>query len=299
MRPPLLAAPTRDVSSVTLALPPQQLRNIRQPASICPVSDGKTSNVPAHRTATAVYPSLRGRTALVTGGASGIGAAIVRRLAANGVRVAFLDVQRAAGEALATELGTQVRFLLCDVTDVAAVRAAVAEVESLLGPVTALVNNAANDQRYSIDDITPEQWDDSQAINLRQQVFTTQAVLPGMRAAGGGAIVNLSSTAWRWGAGHMVPYTAAKAGVVGLTRSLGAALGADGIRVNAVAPGAVMTERQMRLWYTEEAKADMVARQAIPREIHEDDIADAVVFLCADDSRMITKQLLTVDGGAR
>ncbi len=253
----------------------------------------------AHRTTRAVYPSLRGRTALVTGGASGIGAAIVRRLAGNGARVAFLDVQRAAGEALAAELGTDVRFLPCDVTDVAAVRATVAAVESALGPVTALVNNAANDQRYSIDDITPEQWDASQAINLRQQVFTTQAVLPAMRAAGGGAVVNLSSTAWRWGAPTMVPYTAAKAAVVGLTRSLGAALGEHGIRVNAVAPGAVMTERQMRLWYTEEAKADMVARQAIPHEILEDDVADAVAFLCADDSRMITKQLLTVDGGAR
>ena len=247
----------------------------------------------------AVYPSLRNRTVLVTGGASGIGAAIVRRFAGNGARVSFLDVQDAAGQALSAELGPDVRFLSCDVTDVAALRRAVAEVESRLGPVTALVNNAANDQRYSIEDVTPDEWDASQAINVRQQVFTTQAVLPGMKAAGGGAIVNLSSTAWLWGAPALVPYTAAKAAVTGLTRSLGAALGPHGIRVNAVAPGAVMTERQMRLWYTPEAKADMVARQAIPHEILEDDIADAVLFLCADDSRMITKQMLTVDGGAR
>lgn len=247
----------------------------------------------------AVYPSLRGRTALVTGGATGIGAAIVRRLASNGASVAVLDLQQDAGEALATELGSAVRSLRCDVTDVAAVRTAVAAVESALGPVRALVNNAADDQRYSIEDVTPEQWDASQAINLRQQVFTTQAVLPGMKAAGGGAIVNLSSTAWLWGAPAMVPYTAAKAAVTGLTRSLGAALGPHGIRVNAVAPGAVMTERQMRLWYTPETKADMIARQAIACEILEDDVADAVVFLCADDSRMVTKQMLTVDGGAR
>jgi len=255
--------------------------------------------VPDETATQAVYPSLRNRTVLVTGGASGIGAAIVRRFAGNGARVSFLDVQDAAGQALSAELGPDVRFLSCDVTDVAALRRAVAEVESRLGPVTALVNNAANDQRYSIEDVTPDEWDASQAINVRQQVFTTQAVLPGMKAAGGGAIVNLSSTAWLWGAPALVPYTAAKAAVTGLTRSLGAALGPHGIRVNAVAPGAVMTERQMRLWYTPEAKADMVARQAIPHEILEDDIADAVLFLCADDSRMITKQMLTVDGGAR
>jgi NAD(P)-dependent dehydrogenase (short-subunit alcohol dehydrogenase family) len=168
-----------------------------------------------------------------------------------------------------------------------------------LGPATVLVNNAANDQRHTIEDITPEDWDASQAVNVKQQVFTTQAVLPGMKAAGGGAVVNLSSTAWVWGAPSLVAYTAAKAAVTGLTRSLGSALGPYGIRVNAVAPGAVMTERQMRLWYTPESKADMIARQAIPSEILEEDIADAVVFLAADDSRMITKQTLTVDGGAR
>ena len=251
----------------------------------------------------AVYPSLRGRTALVTGGATGIGAAIVRRLAANGAHVALLGLQQEAGEALAAEAaaewGASVRSLPCDVTDVAAVRAAVAEVESLLGPLRALVNNAANDQRYSIEDVTPEEWDASQAVNLRQQVFTTQAVLPGMKAAGGGAIVNLSSTAWLWGAPGMVPYTAAKAAVTGLTRSLGSALGPHGIRVNAVAPGAVMTERQLRLWYTPDTKADMVARQALAEEILEDDVADAVAFLLSEDSRMITKQMLVVDGGAR
>ncbi len=247
----------------------------------------------------AVYPSLGGRTALVTGGATGIGATIVRRLAANGATVAFLDLQREPGEALAAELGASVRFLLCDMTDVSAVRSAVAAVESSSGPVRALINNAANDERHSIEEITPEQWDASQSVNVRQQVFTTQAVLPGMKAAGGGAIVNLSSTAWLWGAPSMVPYTAAKAAVTGLTRSLGAALGPHGIRVNAVAPGAVMNERQMRLWYTPEQKADMVARQALPHEILEEDVADAVAFLCADDSRMITKQMLVVDGGAR
>lgn len=250
-------------------------------------------------TSKASYPSLAGRTALVTGGATGIGAAIVRGFVRNGARVAVLDVQREAGEALAAELGPDVLFLPCDVTDVDALRAAVAEVERRLGPVQALVNNAANDQRYSLEDLTPEHWDRSQAINLKQQVFAAQAVLGGMRAAGGGAIVNLSSTAALWGAPNMVPYVAAKSGVIGLTRSLGQALGEHGIRVNAVAPGGVMTERQLRLWHTPESKAAMVARQSIHRDLLEDDIADAVLFLSADDSRMITKQLLAVEGGAR
>jgi NAD(P)-dependent dehydrogenase (short-subunit alcohol dehydrogenase family) len=248
-------------------------------------------------TSKASYPSLAGRTALVTGGASGIGEAIVRGFVRNGAKVAVLDLQREAGEALATELG--ILFLEVDITDVAAVRRAVAEVERRLGPVQALVNNAANDQRYSIEELTPEAWDASQAVNLKQQVFTTQAVLAGMKTAGGGAVVNLSSTAAMWGAPNMVPYVAAKSGVVGITRSLGAALGQHGIRVNAVAPGGVMTERQMRLWHTPESKAQMVARQAIHRDLLEDDIADAVLFLSADDSRMITKQLLAVEGGAR
>jgi NAD(P)-dependent dehydrogenase (short-subunit alcohol dehydrogenase family) len=251
------------------------------------------------RTSTAVYPSLDGRTALVTGGASGIGAAIVRGFARQGSRVAILDVDDDSGRALAAELGDTVLFLHCDLTDVAAIRTAVTEVEARFGPVRALVNNAANDQRFDIDEITPEQWDASQSVNIRQQFFVAQAVLAGMRSTGGGAIVNMTSTAWMNGVGNMVPYSAAKAGAVGLTRSLGAGLGADNIRVNAIAPGGVMTERQLRLWHTPESKERMVQVQAIHQDLLEDDIADAVLFLSADDSRMITKQCLRVDGGLR
>lgn len=250
-------------------------------------------------TSKASYPSLSGRTALVTGGATGIGAAIVRGFVRNGATVAVLDVQREAGEALAAELAPSVLFLPCDLTDVAALRAAVAQVEARLGPIRALVNNAANDQRYTLEELTPEDWDASQSVNLKQQVFTAQAVVGGMKGAGGGAIVNLSSTAAVWGAPNMVPYVAAKSAVVGLTRSLGAALGEHDIRVNAVAPGGVMTERQMRLWHTPETKEQMVARQSLHHDLLEEDIADAVLFLSADDSRMITKQLLMVEGGAR
>jgi NAD(P)-dependent dehydrogenase (short-subunit alcohol dehydrogenase family) len=247
----------------------------------------------------AQYPSLSGRTALVTGGASGIGAAIVRGFARQGSRVVVLDVADEAGDALAAELGGDILYLHCDLTDVDAVRASVVAAEERVGPIRALVNNAANDQRFEIDEITPEQWDASQSINLRQQFFVAQAVLAGMRSAGGGSIVNMSSTAWMNGVGTMVPYSAAKAGIVGLTRSLGAGLGADDIRVNAIAPGGVMTERQMRLWHTPESKERMVRVQAIHHDLTENDIADAVLFLCADDSRMITKQCLRVDGGLR
>jgi NAD(P)-dependent dehydrogenase (short-subunit alcohol dehydrogenase family) len=245
------------------------------------------------------YVSLAGRTALVTGGASGIGAAIVRGFARNGARVALIDLDRAAGAALAAELGSDTHFFACDLTDIDALRAAVARVESTFGPVRALVNNAANDQRHEFQDITPEQWDASQAINLRQQFFVAQAVAPGMKGAGGGTMVNLASTASFWGVPNLVPYTSAKSAVLGMTKSLAAALGEHGIRVNAVAPGAVMTERQMRLWHTPESKAWSVSRQALHTDIVEDDIADAVLFLSAEDSRMITKQCLTVDGGSR
>ena len=249
-------------------------------------------------TAFARYPSLAGRTALVTGGATAIGAAVVRGFVRNGADVAVLDIDVDSGEALAAELGSAVRFIPCDLTDIDALRAAVAEAERALGPIRALVNNAANDQRHRIEDITPEQWDAAQAVNLRHQFFAAQAVLAGMRAAGGGTIVNLSSTAWMVGAPGMITYTTAKAAVIGLTRSLGREFGPHGIRVNAVAPGAVNTPRQLRLWYTPESAARMVEHQALRSAITEDDIANAVLFLSSEDSRMITKQCLTVEGGA-
>ena len=239
----------------------------------------------------AVYPSLDGRRVLVTGGASGIGAEIVRGFARNGARVAVVDVDRAAGEALAEELG--VRFIECDLTDVGALRAATAQA----GPVTVLINNAADDQRYEIEEITPELWDAAQAVNLRHQFFVAQAVIPGMRAAGGGSIVNLSSVAWRRGPAGLLAYGTAKAGVIGLTNALATQLGADHIRVNAIAPGAVMTPRQMRLWHTPESRDRLVSSQAIPVDVTERDIAAAALFLAADDSRMITRQILYVDAG--
>jgi NAD(P)-dependent dehydrogenase (short-subunit alcohol dehydrogenase family) len=243
--------------------------------------------------AEAVYRSLEGRRVLVTGGASGIGAALVRGFARNGAQVTFLDIDREAAEATAAEHESRVRFVECDLTDVGALRTAVADI----APITVLINNAGNDQRYELEEITPEQWDAIQSVNLRQQFFMAQAVIPGMRAAGGGSIVNLSSVAWRRGPSGLLAYATAKAGIVGLTNALASEVGGDRIRVNAIAPGAVMTPRQMRLWHTPESRARLVAAQAIPGDVTERDVAAAALFLAADDSHMITRQCLYVDGG--
>ena len=210
---------------------------------------------------------------LVTGGASGIGAEMVRAFGRNGAQVTFLDIDRGAGEEVAAEHESRVRFVECDLTDVGALRTAVAEI----GPVAVLINNAGNDQRHEFEDITPEQWDAAQSVNLRQQFFMAQAVIPGMRAAGGGSIVNLSSVAWRRGPGGLLAYATAKAGVVGLTNALATAVGG--------------------LWHTPETRAQLVAAQAIPGDVTERDVAAAALFLAADDSQMITRQCLYVDGG--
>lgn len=246
----------------------------------------------------ASYPSLKNRVAFVSGGASGIGAEIVRAFAGQGARVAFIDVQRAAGAALATELSAL--FLEADVTDTAALRAAIAKTRETLGPIGALVNNAANDRRQSFAEIDVDDWDRAQDVNLRHHFFAAQAVHPHMKELGGGSIVNLSSIAWRGGAAEMPAYAAAKAGIVGLTNALARAFGDDNIRVNAIEPGAVMTDRQRELWYkTPESVEDMARRQSIKRTLLGDEIARAALFLAADDSRMITKQSITVDAGLR
>ncbi|MEZ5667370.1 MAG: SDR family NAD(P)-dependent oxidoreductase [Alphaproteobacteria bacterium] len=249
------------------------------------------------------YPSLAGRVVLVTGGASGIGADIVRAFAANAARVVFLDIQVEAGQALADALADAAHrpcFRACDITDIAALQRTIETTGADLGPISVLINNAANDERHKADAVSPDYWDASMAVNLRPQFFAAQAVHAQMRRLGYGSIVNLSSIAWRHGADEMVAYATAKAAVLGLTRSLARAFGDDNIRVNAIEPGAVMTERQRRLWYpTEESVAAMVARQCLKRTLLGDEIARAALFLAADDSRMITKQSIVVDAGIR
>ncbi|WP_352926849.1 SDR family oxidoreductase [Mesorhizobium sp. M1088] len=244
------------------------------------------------------------RVVLISGGASGIGADMVRAFVANGARIAFLDVQDEPAEALVRELagaaGPAPLYLHCDVTDVDALKASVARVRARLGPVAVLVNNAANDQRHPLDAITADYWDRSFDVNLRHHFFAAQAVHPHMKELGFGSIINFSSIAWRFGADQMVAYATAKGAVVALTRALARSFGPDNIRVNAIEPGAVMTERQRELWFkTREAVDQTVQRQLIRRVLLGEEIARTVLFLAADDSRMITKQSITVDAGLR
>jgi NAD(P)-dependent dehydrogenase (short-subunit alcohol dehydrogenase family) len=249
-----------------------------------------------------IYPSLNGKVVLITGGASGIGAGLVEAFARNRARVAFVDIDAAGGAKLAARLEGATHpplFFACDLIDVEALRRTVATIRERIGLIGVLVNNAANDERHQVDAVTPDYWDRALAVNLRHQFFAAQAVHEQMRALGGGSIINFSSIAWMAGVGNLVAYTTAKAAVIGMTRSLAVEFGADQIRVNAVAPGAVMTERQLRLWHTEATAAALVAKQAIHLQLTEADVAAAVLFLAADDSRLITKQCLTVDAGLR
>jgi NAD(P)-dependent dehydrogenase (short-subunit alcohol dehydrogenase family) len=251
---------------------------------------------------TTVYTSLRDRVVFVTGGASGIGAGIVEAFVRQHARVAFVDIDTAAAHALTARLeglGPQPLFLRCDLTDIDALRIAIADVGERIGSIGVLVNNAANDERHDIDAVTPAYWDRALDINLRHLFFAAQAVRPQMRQLGGGSIVNFSSIAWMTGVKRLVAYTTAKAAIIGLTRSLAMELGDDNIRVNAIAPGAVMTEKQLRMWHTDKTTADLVARQAIHERMSEAHIAPAVLFLASDDSRLITKQCLKIDGGLR
>lgn len=246
----------------------------------------------------ATYPSLKDRPVIVTGGATGIGADIVRAFAAQGARVGFLDVQDEAARTLVDDLRGGPVYAHADVTDIAALQAAIAQLTRRLGPIRVLVNNAANDKRENADRVSIADWDLSQNINLRPHFFAAQAVRPGMKAAGGGSIVNFSSIAWRLGSGHMAPYATAKAAVLGLTKSLADAYGGDNIRVNAIEPGGVMTPRQRELWFRTEAEVQaLVDRQLIKRVLTGDEIARMVLFLASDDSRMITKQSFIVDAG--
>jgi D-xylose 1-dehydrogenase len=233
------------------------------------------------------YPSLARRVVLVTGGASGIGAAIVEAFWQQGARVAFLDRDEAAAAL----------FLNCDLADIAALREAIARAAAALGPITTLVNNAARDDRHSIESVTPEMWDGIMANNLRHQFFAAQSVIAGMEAAGGGAIVNLGSISWLVGQGGMPGYLSAKAAITGLTRALARDLGPKNIRVNTVLPGWTMTERQLALWLTPEAEKDLMARQCLKRRLMPRDIANMVLFLASDDSAMCTNQSYIVDGG--
>ena len=249
----------------------------------------------------ASYPSLRGRAVLVTGGATGIGSSIVTHFARQGARVAFFDIQDEPAhqliESVKAESDTPPVFLHCDLTNIQEVQSSMERAIATLGGVDVMVNNAGNDRRHKIEEVTPEYWDNCMQQNLRHYFFCTKAVLPAMKDAGRGSIINMSSISWMIPSTGVPVYIAAKAAIVGLTRTLAHELGPMGIRVNAVLPGAIATEKQKRLVYTPEYKAKILASQALKRDILPDDVARLVLFLAADDSSAITNQSYIVDGG--
>ena len=242
------------------------------------------------------YETLKGRAVVITGGASGIGAAFVRAFAENGARVAFLDLQEDAGTELAEALGAM--FVTCDLADIPALHAALAKIRVALGPAAVLVNNAANDQRYDFATVTPEQFDRVIAVNFRHVFFAAQAIVPQMRELGHGSIVNMSSVSWMRGIPLLEAYASAKAAIVGFTNTLARAVGKDHIRVNAIAPGMVLTERQRQLWFQDESQiAAGLAQQCLSDPIAAEDIANLALFLASDDSRFITKQCISINAG--
>mgnify|MGYP001049085112 FL=1 len=243
------------------------------------------------------YPSLARKRVLITGGATGIGAALVESFAAQGARVAFVDLDTDAGDALAARVASA-KFFRCDLRDLDALGATIGAIADDLGGIDVLINNAASDDRHSIDEVTPAFWDERMATNLRHLFFTAQAVVPGMRAAGGGAIINFGSISWHLGLKGLVLYQTAKAAIEGLTRGLARELGGDNIRVTTIVPGNVQTPRQQR-WYTPEDEAEIVAAQCLAGRIQPVDVAALALFLASDDARMCTGHEYFVDAGWR
>lgn len=251
-------------------------------------------------TAFAIYPSLVDRTVVITGGASGIGASFVTHFARQGARVAFLDLAEEAGRELQASLAdapTPPMFLPCDLTDVDALRDAIAQARAAFGPVSVLINNAANDVRHAFADTQPDEFDRSIATNLRHQYFATQAVLPDMRSLGGGSVICLGSTGWmKKNAGYPM-YATAKAAISGFVNGMARELGHDKVRINCLVPGWVITEKQREMWLDEEGEEEIRRVQCMPGYLMPDDLARAALFLAADDSRMCTGQNFLVDGG--
>jgi D-xylose 1-dehydrogenase len=254
--------------------------------------------------ALARYPSLAGKTVLITGGATGIGAAFVEHFFDQGAKVAFFDIDTDAGEALADQLGADLpdgrhrpMFLRVDLTDIDALRQGIADVRSAFGPVAVLVNNAANDKRHRIEDVTPESYDAGIAVNIRHQFFAAQAVIDDMKQLGGGSIINLGSISWMLKNGGYPVYVTAKAAVQGMTRGLARDLGPFNIRVNTLVPGWVMTDKQKRLWLDDAGRRAIKEGQCIDGELLPAHLARAALFLASDDSRMMTAQDVIVDGG--
>ena len=250
---------------------------------------------------TAIYPNLKDRVVFVTGGATGIGASIVEHFCAQGSKVSFVDINKEAGVALVKTMAGKgyaaPRFIECDITNVENLQSAIADVIATDGAILTLVNNAANDDRHKLEDVTSEYSDDRMAINIKHQLFATQAVAGPMADAGGGTIINIGSITYIIGQGGMPCYSLAKSAVIGLTRSLAADLGPKNIRVNVVIPGWIITERQQDLWLTAESEADILEKQCIKRLLRSEDVAGPVLFLASDNSAGCAAQSFIVDGG--
>jgi NAD(P)-dependent dehydrogenase (short-subunit alcohol dehydrogenase family) len=247
----------------------------------------------------AVYPSLAGKTVVITGGGSGIGEVMVEGFARQKSRVFFLDVATSESQALVARLNNGTQFMQCDITDIAALQKALADIETRAGPVSVLVNNAANDDRHRLEDVTPAYWEQRIAVNLRHQFFATQSVVPGMKKSGGGSIINLGSVSWHSAIPELSVYETAKAGIEGLTRALARELGEANIRVNCVVPGAIRTPRQMKLWHTPEEEAKILAQQCLKERVDPVHVTAMVLFLASEDARMCTAHNYWVDGGYR
>ena len=248
----------------------------------------------------AIYPSLKDKVVFVSGGGSGIGAAIVEGFVRQGAKVGFVDIDEAASNSLLQKLevpGPAPHFIRCDVRDIEQLRVAIATVQSELGDIGVLVNNAARDDRHSIESVTVEFWDERIAVNLRHQFFASQAVVEQMKRLGGGSIINFGSISWMTASGGMPAYTTSKAAVHGLTRGLARDLGPFNIRANTVSPGWVMTERQLKMWVTPESEKRLDQLQCLKGRLQPDDLASMVLFLASEDAKMITSQNFVVDPG--
>jgi D-xylose 1-dehydrogenase len=248
----------------------------------------------------ATYPSLKGKVVLVTGGGSGIGAAITRRFVEQGANTAFIDIAVAPSKALVEKYsgpGRVLHFEQADLKNIDSLRAAVAAVRDRLGPIDILINNAAHDERHALAEVTPEYFDDRIAVNLKHQLFAAQAVLPDMVAKKKGVIVNFGSTSWMLGRGGMPVYTAAKSAVLGLTRSIARDYGQHNVRCLAIAPGWIMTERQTSLWLTPEGETELMSGQCVKRKLVPDDMARVVLFFASDEAAVMTNQQYVADGG--
>ncbi|MDN4502071.1 SDR family oxidoreductase [Alteromonadaceae bacterium BrNp21-10] len=249
----------------------------------------------------ALYPSLKGRSVFITGGGTGIGAVMVKRFCQQGAKVTFVDIATQASDALCQYLHEQgyndVHFIQCDIRNIDHLLQSIEKARNTCGDISILINNAADDTRHSIEEMTVEYWDDRMAVNLRPIFFCAQAIIPQMQGLGGGSIINLGSVSWRLKQTGMPAYTTAKAAIEGLSKTLAAQHGKDNIRVNTLVPGWVMTDKQMQRWLNPDIVKDIHENQCLKHTLQPDDIANTALFLASDDSNMMTAQTIIVDGG--